>query len=367
MPVPSGTASRTRAQRLLPGEESLSSSELLVRGTAVALTDGYLAGAGMLRGARRPAGGSRAHWCHPRPQPTRARHLLAVNAAAALLDDAAFEAVTRWWTAFARRTGTLTSLPIALDLLSVFEVLAGRFQAAEGAIAEAEDILAVVGSRGHVGEPGVGELFLDAFQGDEEKTLDAAERRSQNAIQRGSGVDLDHSHYALVVLDLGAGRYASALEHCLEIDTHDVLPMSTLALPVLIEAAVRCDDRATANAAVDRFAQRATASASDWARTARLHVGSRRERGRRRDALPAPPSIGFSRCAAAFDCTKAQLLYGEWLRRARRRSRRPPAAPGGPRGLRRQRGRHVRGPRPAGAVRDGGAHPDAASTRLGRC
>ncbi len=39
------------AQRLLPGEESLSSSELLVRATAVALTDGYLAGAGMLRGA----------------------------------------------------------------------------------------------------------------------------------------------------------------------------------------------------------------------------------------------------------------------------------------------------------------------------
>ena len=157
------------------------------------------------------------------------------------------------------------------------------------------------------------------FEGRKTTTRAAAERRSQDASERGSGVDLDHSHYALAVLDLGAGRYAPALQHCLEIDTHDPVPLSTLALPMLIEAAVHCGDLATANAALDRFSIRATASGSDWSHGLLDCMRALVTSGPDAETYYRAALDRLAGCAAAFDCAKAQLLYGEWLRRVRRR------------------------------------------------
>jgi DNA-binding CsgD family transcriptional regulator len=310
------------ALRLIPDGDSATPAELLVRGIAVRLRDGYAASAPMLRNALvglrqqvEEAGEVATPSAHER---ANVLHLLAVSAAAAVLDDGALDAVTRSWVRFGRRTRTLTTLPIALDTRSVAEILAARFRAAASAIAEAEDILSLVGSRGHIGDPGLGELLLHAYRGDEEKTLDAAERRASDARERGSGVDLDHSRYALAVLDLGSGRYASALGHCREITDHSV-PFSTMALPLLIEAAVRCDDLATATGALERFSERAIASRSHWAggllacMRALLAAGDDAE-SQYRVALDR-----LGRCTVAFDLARAQLLYGEWLRRARRR------------------------------------------------
>ena len=310
------------ALRLLPEGDSATPAELLVGGIAVRLRDGYAASAPMLRSALaglrqqvEDAGEVATPSAHER---ANVLHLLAVNAAVAVLDDGALEAVTRSWVHFGRRTRTLTTLPIALDTRSVVEILAARFRAAASAIAEAEEILSLVGSRGHIGDPGLGELLLLAYRGDEEKTCDAAERRAWDARERGSGIDLDHSRYALAVLDLGSGRYASALGHCRGITDHSV-PFSTIALPVLIEAAVRCDDLATATAALERFSGRAIASRSLWAEgllacmRALLAAGDEAE-SQYRVALDR-----LGRCAVAFDLARAQLLYGEWLRRARRR------------------------------------------------
>jgi DNA-binding CsgD family transcriptional regulator len=310
------------ALRLLPERDSATPAELLVAGMAVRLRDGHAASAPMLRSALAglrqqvaEAGEIATPSAHER---ANVLHLLAVNAAGALLDDGALDAVTRSWVHFGRRTQTLTTLPIALDTRSVAEILAARFRAAASAIAEAEEILSLVGSRGHIGNPGLGELLLHAYRGDEEKTCDAAERRARDARERGSGVDLDHSRYALAVLDLGSGRYATALEHCRGITDRSV-PFSTIALPVLIEAAVRCDDLATATSALERFSERAMASRSHWAggllacMRALLAAGDEAE-SQYRVALER-----LTRCTVAFDLARAQLLYGEWLRRARRR------------------------------------------------
>ena len=173
------------ALRLLPERDSATPAELLVGGIAIRLTDGYAASAPMLRNALaglrqqvEEAGEIATPNAHER---ANVLHLLAVSAAVALLDDGALEAVTRSWVDFGRRTRTLTTLPIALDTRSVAEILAARFRAAASAIAEAEEILSLVGSRGHIGDPGLGELLLHAYRGDEEKTRDAAERRARDA------------------------------------------------------------------------------------------------------------------------------------------------------------------------------------------
>jgi len=310
------------ALRLLPEGDAATPAELLVRGIAVRLTDGYAASASMLRSALaglrqqvEEAGDiatPNAHEC------ANLLHLLAVDAAAAILDDAAFEAVTRSWVHFGRRTQTLTTLPIALDTRSVVEIFAARFRAAASAIAEAEQILTLVGARGHIGNPGLGELLLHAYRGDEEETRDAAERRARDARERGSDGDLDHSRYALAVLDLGSGRYATALEHCRGITDHSV-PFSTISLPVLIESAVRCDDLATATTALDGFSKRAIASRSHWAEGLLACMRALLAPGDEAESQYQVALDRLTRCTVAFDLARAQLLYGEWLRRARRR------------------------------------------------
>jgi DNA-binding CsgD family transcriptional regulator len=310
------------ALRLLPEGDCATPAELLVRGIAVRLTDGYAASAPMLRSALaglrqqvEETGNIATPNAHER---ANVLHLLAVSAAAALLDDGALQAVTRSWVDFGRRTQTLTTLPIALDTRSVAEILAARFRAAASAIAEAEEILSLVGSRGHIGDPGLGELLLHAYRGDEEKTRDAAERRARDARERGSGGDLDHSRYALAILDLGSGRYVTALEHCRGITDHSV-PFSTIALPVLIEAAVRCDELATATTALDRFSARAIASRSNWAEGLLACMRALLAAGDEAESQYQVALDRLTRCTVAFDLARAQLLYGEWLRRARRR------------------------------------------------
>jgi DNA-binding CsgD family transcriptional regulator len=313
-----------KARTSLSGEEaSLTAAERLVQGIAIAVTAGYVPAAPTLRTAlaslREDVEGSDVAAKANAHDHTPALELLAVNAAAALLDDASAHVVTRSWVEFARRARTLSTLPIALDLMSVFEIFAGRFRTAESAIAEAEAILSFVGSRGHIGDPGLGELFLHAYRGDEDKTRDAAQRKARDARERGAGVDLDHAHYALAVLELGWRRYPAALEHCRKIELNDPLSLSMLAAPVLIEAAVRCGDPATANVAFGRFSERATASGTDWAQgllsgMRGLLVPDDEAESHYRTSLDC-----LARCTAAVDRARMQVLYGEWLRRSRRR------------------------------------------------
>ncbi len=139
-----------KASSSLSGEEaSLTGAEQLVQGIVIAVTAGYVPAAPTLRTAL-------AHICEDVESDvavtasahahTPALELLAVNAAAALLDDAAGQAVTRSWVESGGQARALSTLPIALDLTSVFEIFAGRFRAAESAMAEAEAILSFVGS-----------------------------------------------------------------------------------------------------------------------------------------------------------------------------------------------------------------------------
>jgi DNA-binding CsgD family transcriptional regulator len=314
----------TAALRLLPNGPSLRPAEQLVRGIAIRLTDGYLAAAPVIRvaleGLRERAdndGGARlmrdAH------EHGAMLHLLAVNGACALLDAVALDRATQSWVEFGRRTRTLTTLPIALDLRGVSELFAGRFRTAESAILEADDILSFAGARGHIGEAGVGRLFLEAYRGNEQATRAIAKRRSEDALERGSGVDLDHSHLALAVLNVGIGRYAEALEHCRALEAHDTVALSTLTFPLLIEAAVRCGDLATAHASHDRFTERARAAGTEWAlgllaSTRALLTDDDLAASHYSEALDL-----LGRSGAAFDLARVNLLYGEWLRRTRRR------------------------------------------------
>ena len=104
----------------------------------------------------------------------------------------------------------------------------------------------------------------------------------QDAHERGQGIGIDHAYAALLVLELGAGRYDAALRAARHLVDHDTVVLGTIALPDVIEAATRCDDAELALRALDRLSERTSAADAPWARgllaRGRALVATRRRR-----------------------------------------------------------------------------------------
>ena len=137
--------------------------------------------------------------------------------------------------------------------------------------------------------------------------------------RRGEGIGISVLDWAEAVLYNGLGRYEEARASALRIAEHpqDLAP-SNWHLAELIEAAVRAGTPELAADAHRRLAAMTRASGTDWG----LGIAARSEalcrRSARRDLyVEAIDRLGRSRIAV--DLARAHLLYGEWLRRERRR------------------------------------------------
>ena len=240
-------------------------------------------------------------------------------AAGELWDSEAQYALASRWVQVARQQAALTVLPVALNYLGWYEVMFGRFAAAEVLLAEEREILSATGNKGVVGAPGAGELLLRAWHSDEPEARSAAAAYTRESTQRGQGAGITHALSALAVLEVGLGQYQAGLTHALDVYQEDLLYLGTLALPDLVEAAVRAGEPDTAATGLARLADRATAAGTPWARGLLARSRALVADDAHADACYAE-AIGLLRqCRMAPDLARAQLLYGEWLRRRRRR------------------------------------------------
>lgn len=244
---------------------------------------------------------------------------LEVFAAGDTFDDAAWATATRTWVDSSRQTRSMTTLPQALQLVAVGELLAGRIRSAEAAIAESEDILSLVGTRGMVGTPGVGELLLHALRGDDERTRTAVLLREQDARERGHGLDLDGARVVLAVLEISLGHYEETVAILRGVFERDTMWFGSVSLPILVEAAVRADDRVTAIAALDRLLDRVGRSPSPRAAAVIARSRALLADDDAADQLFQEAISLLSPISAAIELATTQLVYGEWLRRMRRR------------------------------------------------
>jgi DNA-binding CsgD family transcriptional regulator len=138
-------------------------------------------------------------------------------------------------------------------------------------------------------------------------------------VSRGSGIALASVQWATAVLYNGLGRYEEALTAAQQASEHPQELWATLMLPELIEAAVRSGRTARAADALDLLSGTTRASGTDWAlgteaRSRALLAGNQAADDLYREAIAR-----LGRTGLRVELARAHLLYGEWLRRQRRR------------------------------------------------
>ena len=289
-----------RAARAIPasGGAEASATDLLLDGFAARAADGYPASVPLLRRAIAMLRASDLS-----PQEGLRGFALGDIAAAELWDDQAQHALASRWVRLARDHGALTALPIALNHQSTFEEEAGRFDASRACFAEAFEISAATGNPGVLGTAGVAELHQLAWRGRETEARRVAAAIAREVIDVGRSAQNIWVQYCLAVLELGLGNYQAALQCALGVYEDDGPHFGTHVLPDLVEAAARCGETRPADAALGLLARSRALLASDADAEPLYHQAIEHLR----------------QCRAAPQLARAYLVYGEWLRRQRRR------------------------------------------------
>ncbi len=313
-PAPNGgLADVLRAARAVPpGEEEPTVGDLLLDGIAALEAGRDEAGARPLHRALQIMSGDT-------PAPGEVLRLLCPLTAGLLLDDAAWQAITTRAVADARSQGALAALPGALTALAHFNTLAGDFAAADVAIAEAREIAAAARNPAFLRRCSCVEVTLLAWRGRETEARLAAAALIDDMGSRGQSVGLRIVQPALTVLELGLGNYDTALRRADEADAGVARFLRVQSMPDVVEAAVRCDDRRAATAALEAFSPRALASGSDWALGLLARCRALLADDEHGEPEYARAIELLERCRIAPQLARAHLLYGEWLRRQRRR------------------------------------------------
>jgi DNA-binding CsgD family transcriptional regulator len=306
-----------RAARDLPpaGEPLDTATDLLLQGYTARVTHGYPAAVPALRRAVQVLLADEVD-----PDVALNRLGLATIAAIDLLDDASVERLTTSWIERARDRGALARLAPALAFRSAFvEGPAGRLPAALAAEWEARELAGVTRNPAVVPPTGAHTLLSLALSGREAEARAMAAAVSNEAPGRGAAGEMAMAACFLGVLEISLGNYGSAVQ-CLDAAYTDDTPLiGTRALPDLVEAAVRAGRRDLAERALQRLADRAAATGTPLAlgllaRSRALLAAPAEARQGYEDALDL-----LGRTRAAPQLARAHLVYGEWLRRQRRR------------------------------------------------
>jgi DNA-binding CsgD family transcriptional regulator len=302
------TAQAARAAPPAPGPPR--AIDLLLDGLATRFIDGYVAGVPPLRRALDA-------FCRVEGLESRdARWLwLACRLAQELWDDELWCVLSNRGLRLARETGALRVLPIAATYRASLHVHAGAFDAASSLIEEADAITQATG----IASLKYAALMLAAWRGREAEGLDLIETGRLDATARGEGMGLGINAWATALLLNGRGRYAEALAAAQHGCEHEDVGLYAWSLVELIEAGVRTGATEAASAALERLSERTQASGTEWALG--MEAAARALLSDRSGAEPlyreAVERLGRSR--GAVHLARAQLLFGEWLRREHRR------------------------------------------------
>jgi DNA-binding CsgD family transcriptional regulator len=228
-------------------------------------------------------------------------------------DDAGMYTLASRLERQARRQGALTALATALIYAGTLKMFAGSLDAAQATFTERG---AIEGARER--NCNLGNLMVMAWQGRDRETRAEAASVTQAARQQGQGWRLAWAEYALCVLELSLGHYQEALASAPSAFQENLLA-SAFALPDFIEAAVRSGQHEAAREALTRIAWQAHAGGSAMALGLLARSRALLASDAEADALYTEAIDRLTACPSTIHLARTRLLYGEWLRRRKRR------------------------------------------------
>jgi DNA-binding CsgD family transcriptional regulator len=242
---------------------------------------------------------------------------LACRVAPLLWDDAIWPVVAGRAALVARVAGSIPAIAAVTPSAIAMHVLAGEMVAAE---ALAEDALLTAQSSGMPPVP-YGLVVVAGWLGREPDAAELIDASVGGLMQRGEGMGLALLHWARALLHNSHGRYRQALAEAeAAVKYPPGMLYSRWGLIELIEAAARCGNVRQGAAALSRLAESTQASGTDWAlgieaRSRSLLSSDDVAEAWYREAITR---LGCTRIRA--ETARAHLLFGEWLRRQRRRT-----------------------------------------------
>jgi DNA-binding CsgD family transcriptional regulator len=284
--------------------------DLLLDGLATRYTDGHAAGLAPLRRALD------AFVRGPGPGDQGLRWLFMVwPAAHEIWDDEPWDWLTDRPVTLARQAGALTVLPLFLLYRAAVHIYAGEFAAASVLCSEADAIVEATGNTRWQGTW----LLLTAWRGQEDAALKMADASIQAATARGEGRAICMAELSRAVLYNGLGRYQDALGAAQRACAYEDFGMVNWPLTELVEAAVRAGRLDVAAVALSRLQERTSAAGTDWALGIQARSRALVDDSGEADTLYREAIERLARTRIAVHRARAQLLYGEWLRRQNRR------------------------------------------------
>jgi ATP/maltotriose-dependent transcriptional regulator MalT len=259
-------------------------------------------------------------------------------AAAFAGDDVSVEEVLRWgWLAtaaavylwdfdtcleiaargvqVARESGALEVLAVGVNVMAQAVSLAGDFARAAQLIAEAESVTHATGT---LVAP-YGALVLAGVRGQED-AMTLIDTTIEEATAGGQGTAVQYATWSRAAVMNALGRYDEALTAAVAAsDDTPELFVSMWALSELIEAACRTGSTDLAAGALVRLGEHTEGSDSEWALGMMARGRALLADGDAAEPLYREAIDRLGRTRLRPEHARAQLLYGEWLRRANRR------------------------------------------------
>ncbi len=221
---------------------------------------------------------------------------------------------------YAREQGAMTTLPFSLQVQAAALIDESRFELAYASADEGWRLALDTGQLWAAGWNLMRLVQIDAVRGDEELAHAHAAELQALVARSGAAAIGQYAERSLALLDLCLGRPAEALERLLSIistaqpGSH---PLFLYGVSDAIEAAVRVDRLDEVSAYADRFRHWAERSRSPagLALLARC-LGLIDDSGAEEHFDHA---LVLADALSPFDAGRTELLFGEWLRRRRRR------------------------------------------------
>jgi DNA-binding CsgD family transcriptional regulator len=310
--IPGGVLAAADAARVAPpGPDPPRVVDVLLDAFALRLTEGYRAAAAALTRALEMlialdvSNEEAGRWLG------LAGGRVSAIVAVELWDAEAWHALAARQAQLARDTGALVNLQLALAFLARSHLLGGELTAA-AAIVEEDRVIAELTGNSRLSSA---QMVLAAWRGDEAAASELIDATWDEAAAHGWTTNA----YARSVLYNGLGRPHVARDAAWQAFERDPVGAGPFLMPELAEAASRTGDVGLLSAALEWMSERTRTTASDWALGIEARARALLSDGEAAEPLYRESIARLRRTRVRAELARTHLLYGEWLRRARRR------------------------------------------------